>query len=158
MNPFPAPAKKKRRYPVSSFGPAMMAALKKGAVEKVVLKFPNLKSATFFHHRLHLLRAAMREENHSESALVSRARATKEWGEKLGPAFADDVRGLRACHIVIQPNDDQFNSVLEEAGIDVKPPQIKLNETEEEALAPLINEPGETLPMDPYANFKGGDK
>lgn len=149
------PAKRKRRYPVSSFGPEMMAALKKGAVEKLVLKFPNLKAATFFHHRLHTLRSAMREEQHPDAELVSRARASKVWGAKLGEEYANDFKGLKACHIVIEPNDAQFNAVLAEAGVTVEAPQVALTQTEQAALAPLEVAP--PVAGDPYADFKGGD-
>lgn len=143
---------KKRRYPVSSFGPELMAALKKGAVETVTLKFPNLKTATFFHHRLHTLRAAMRDEGHPDAQLVSRARAVKLWGTKLGKEYEDDHQGNRACHVVIQPNDAQFNEALKEAGIEVETPQLPLTPVETEALKSL-----EIPTLDPYADFKGSD-
>src|SRR5262245_18500354 len=114
------PSKRRGRYPVSSFGPEMMAALKEGAVDRVVLKFPNLKTATFFHHSLHTLRAAMRAENHPDAELVSRARASKIWGARLGEGFADDFKGEKGCNVVIQPNDAQFGEAPQEAGVEVE--------------------------------------
>jgi hypothetical protein len=150
------PNKRRRRYPVASFGPEMMAALKKGAVETVTLKFPNLKAATFFHHRIHTLRAAMREENHPDAELVARARAMKVWGAKLGKDYETDFKGEKACHVVIQPNDAQFADVMKEAGVEVPQVVVALTPAEGEALKVLEN-PEPPPSADPYADFKGGD-
>lgn len=141
----PKKPSRKRRYPVSSFGPELMAALKKGAVEKVELKFPSMKAAIFFQHRIHTLRSMMREENHPDAELVSRARTARHWDA------ANDPKGEKGCSLIIQPNDIQFRSIVEAAGVSVEVPLLPLTTEESLALDPHLS------PSDPYKDFKGED-
>lgn len=136
-----------RRYPVSSFGPEIMAALVKGSKERIVLQFPNQAAAITFQHRIHTLRSSMRKEDHPACELVSRARASRVYGKKLGPEYADDPDGKRACHLVIQPNDLQFADVVKAAGVEIDPPKVDVTEEGAAALAPF-------MAPDPYADFK----
>lgn len=151
------PPSKKRRYPVASFGPEIMAALVKGSTERVVLKFPTNAAATQFQHRVHTLRSMMREENHPNTALVARARCSRVWGAKLADLhpndsemkqYENDHRGQRCCHLVIQPNDIQFAAILKEAGVEVAPPEIIDPPVDTGALNEMI------VPSDPYKEFK----
>lgn len=148
-----SPPKKKRRYPVSSFGPEVMAALIKGSQEKVILKFTNadgksaMTKAIYLQHRIHTLRAMMREENHEHAELVTRARTSRMWGAKVGEAHAPDHKGEKYVELHIYPNDSQFASIFAEAGVEL--PEIKIEPSEEGKTA--LEE--FTLP-DPYKDFK----
>lgn len=166
----PSTLPKAPRYPVSSFGPELMAVLLKGANEVICLKFPNLNKATYFQHRIHTLRSSMRKEGHPLAELVSRAKFKRVWGAKLYEHYKDekykefleDHKGARCCHIIVQPNDIEFGDILTEAGVEVPKPKIP-------DPAPLPSEPSPALPgvteielngpafEDPYADYKGGD-
>lgn len=62
----------KRAYPVSSYGPELMAALVKANREPVTLDFPNRRIAAKFQLRINQLRAAMRGENHPDYPFAAR--------------------------------------------------------------------------------------
>lgn len=154
-----APTKKTRRYPVSSFGPEIMAALIKGSNEKVILKFRKdgtrsaMTQAIYLQHRIHTLRAMMRTEGHDSSELVSRARTSRVWGEKVDHTHKDDVKGEQYVELHIYPNDSQFESVFKEAGVDVPEVKVDLAPDQEAALEELTSDPAFA---DPYKDFKPG--
>lgn len=164
----PKPTKKKR-YPVSSFGPELMAVLLKGATESFTLKFPNNNKATFFQHRIHTLRAAMRNEGHELAEAVSRTRFKRVWGPRLaahlgseaGKPFENDHKGEKGSYILVQPADSEFKDVLDEAGVKVEAPKIDTADLPAAAAAELLGvEIQENTPafFDPYADYKGGEE
>lgn len=131
----------KTKYPIESFGPELMAALLKGGREPVLIPFEGplgKKTAHNFQRRIHTLRRRMREENHPQYMVATRARVSLFWGEKaaeLDPkrfeSLREDYDGKRGAVIVIRPHDTEFASILNKAGIEVDGVQIipQLEET-----------------------------
>lgn len=133
------------RYPVSSFGPELMAILLKGARERVEIPCEDQRTMQYLQMRLQMLRGAMGRERHAQYTLVTRARTTRTWDSKKGK----DAN----CILVVQPNDAQFASALKAAGITVTVHDRNiLDEVVDDAMGPAPSEEPETV--DPYAKFK----
>ena len=124
--------KKPTKYPLESFGPELMAALVEGSRKKIVLKFEGANGvgkrlAHGFHRRIHTLRARMRDLDHPDYTIASKALVSIFWGDraveegegKVPASWSSDVSGHRGAIIVIKPRDSEFESVLREAGIGV---------------------------------------
>lgn len=142
----------KSRYPVSSFGPELLATLLKGATERVEIPCPSMRVMMALQMRLQMLRGAMGRENHEQYPLVTRARTSRTWDKESDP------KGDRTSVLVIQPNDSQFNDILTKAGVTVT---VDHRDLLEETSAPLntpvdpSTEPATTFnPLDPYSRFK----
>lgn len=139
---------KSSRQPVSSFGHQLLAALLKGARERVEIPCPNQRTMKWLQLRIQTLRGAMERERHPQYELVTRARTSRTWNKEAG----ENVD----CVLVIQPQDLQFASLIEKAGI-----------VSSEHDRSLLDEPGPLAPVDfklddeiaiandPYAKFKG---
>ena len=100
---------KVNRYTVTAFGPDLMAVLLKGAREEVLLPCPDQRTMKHIQMRLNMLRGAMFREKHPQWELVTRARTTRTW-----PDPKDQNKG---CVLKVYPNDSQFASIFEAAGI-----------------------------------------
>lgn len=119
--------KNPRIYPVASFGPEIMAALLRGARERFEVGPMPYRKAVAFHMRVHSLRRSMREENHPEYPLTSRALITVAWGPKAGlPAVPEKFNSRNVprpadpeapAKLLIRPHDSDFNDVLLAAGV-----------------------------------------
>lgn len=129
------PNKKKAKFPLSSFGPQLMAILVKGSREKFALHFDDVRQGRALQARLHTLRARMRDENHPQYGVVTRARTSLKWGREAGFMDAKDER---KATLTIYPHDSQFNAVLEEAGFAV---ETLKEDPIHHALAPEPNRP-----------------
>lgn len=124
----------KTKYPISSFGPELMAFLVKSGQEKVTLKFEGdrgYKEANRFRRRVHTLRQRMREENHSDYIVASRAIVSIFWGNEAIPhgapaEWVDDFNHHKGALVIGRPHDADFGDVLKAAGVEV--PQTRLPE------------------------------
>jgi len=133
---------KMSRYPVSSFGPELMAVLLKGARERVELPCDDQRHMKFLQMRLQMLRGAMAREGHPDYTLVTRARTTRTWDRELGK----DVN----CVLVVQPNDIQFTDTIRKAGIEVD--DINVDDVVD---APdILPDPIVDPILNPYSKFK----
>lgn len=135
------------RYPVSSFGPELMAILVKGSTEEVRLPCPDRKTMRNLQARLHMLRGAMAREKHQMYEVVTRARTSQSW--KIG--------GDNKPHdwaLVVRPQDSQFADIIKKAGITVEPADAaNLILDVPEPVAPPEPTVLAATP-DPYARFK----
>jgi hypothetical protein len=113
--------KPKTKYPIESFGPQLMQALIRGGREKVVIPFPGengdgKRKAHSFQRRIHTLRSRMRQEEHPDYMIATRAKVSIMWGEKATeyghPEWKDDDQGQRGALIVIRPQDSEFEDEL----------------------------------------------
>jgi hypothetical protein len=131
--------KPKSRRPVYSFGPRLLALLLKGARERVDIPCPDQRTMHWLQVRIHSLRSAMQAEGHPQYPIVTRARTTRSKGDT-------------DCVLTIQPHDNQFDAILDAAGItadehhgdllaDIDAPPFSL----EDEIASI---------PDPYAKFK----
>jgi len=132
---------KMSRYPVSSFGPELMAVLLKGARERVELPCEDQRHMKYLQMRLQMLRGAMARESHPDYTLVTRARTSRTWNREAG----QDVN----CVLVVQPNDIQFADTFRAAGIAVD--DINVDDVVDGP--DILPEPiGDTI--NPYSKFK----
>ena len=133
---------KASRYPVSSFGPELLAILLKGATQRVTVPCPDQRTMQHLQMRLQMLRGAMGREGHPNYQLVTRARTSRDWDT--------DLEGTQSnFRLLIQPNDSQFAKLIKEAGVVATPNDRDLLN---EALVALP--PTEVVTVDPYAKFK----
>lgn len=134
------------RYPVSSFGPELLAILLKGARERVEIPCENQRTMMHLQMRLNMLRGAMGREKHAQYPLVTRARTSRTW---------DAARGKDAnCVLVVQPNDVQFAPAIKRAGITLTGSERNiLDDVVDDPMGPATA-PEDALPLDPYAKFK----
>jgi hypothetical protein len=132
------------RYPVSSFGPELMAILVKGSRERVEIPCEDQRTMQYLQMRLQMLRGAMGRERHPQYSLVTRARTSRTWDSNVGK----DAN----CVLVVQPNDAQFSAAIKRAGITVT--QHERNLLDEVIDSPMTATEDELDPVDPYAKFK----
>ena len=138
---------KASRYPVTSFGPELMAILLKGAREKVSIPCPDQRFMKHLQMRLQMLRGAMAREKHPQYNLVTRARTTRQWSP-----LGKDLE----CVLVVQPNDAQFTDALRAAGVSVTSNDEDLLRHPEPLPSPSLDPVVDDEPTsDPYARFKG---
>lgn len=150
----------KSRYPVSSFGPELMAILLKGATERVEIPCPSMRVMQALQLRIQMLRGAMGRENHPQYTLSCRARTSRTWDKDSDP------KGERTSVLVIQPNDSQFTDLLTAAGVTVtevhrdileetSAPEGVPNDPSLEPGRDDTPEPATVFnPLDPYSRFK----
>lgn len=121
--------KPKTKYPIESFGPELMAALKQGGLTRVVIPFVGDKGKTMAHsfqRRIHTLRQRMREEEHIDYMITTRAMCSIFWGERAvgqhpcAETWKEDYNGNKGAIIVIKPRDSEFSDILNEAGVKVR--------------------------------------
>lgn len=121
----------KSDQPVESFGPELLATLRKGADQEIRITFSDERLVTRFIQRLNQLRLAMKKANHPD------------WQQLYRCGFHPDLRDRKT--LIIAPKDSEFRSFLQTAGVDVAaPPEI----TEVRIETPL---PG--APIDPAESF-----
>lgn len=101
------------RYPVSSFGPELMALLIEGSKKEVRVPCPDRKFMRALQQRIHMLRGAMAREQHPQYVTVTRARTSQAWkiNERDGQAFD-------FC-LYVRPQDSQYLDALTKAGVKV---------------------------------------
>ena len=142
----------KSRYPVSSFGPELLATLLKGSVERVEIPCPSMRVMMALQMRIQMLRGAMARENHEQYALVTRARTSRTWDKEKDP------KGDRTSVLVIQPNDSQFTDLIKKAGVDVTTTHRDLLEDQPAPTGvpadPSTEPPSTTTTLNPYDRFK----
>lgn len=126
----------KTKYPIESFGPELMAALIAGGRKVVTLEFKSKNMAHRFQMRVNMLRARMRELNHPDFKVASRARVSIYWGEKGG--WPDDPDGKEHGKVIITPRDSEFGDALKDAKVKV---EELANDPLEESYTPGTNEP-----------------
>jgi hypothetical protein len=115
------------KFPIESFGPELMTALLKGGRERLAIPFAGpdgagKRKAHMFQRRIHTLRQRMRQENHPDYMLATRARVSLFWGERAvdeggPPEWREDPDGHLGALIVIRPHDSEFSDILSQAGI-----------------------------------------
>ena len=141
------------RYPVSSFGPELMALLIKGSREEVKVPCESRQQMRALQQRIHMLRGAMAREKHNLYSVVTRARTSQNWQ-------IDEATG-KPCSfaLFVRPQDSQFADILNKAG--VKPTDADGELLLDSALPPEpSNEPQPTIaevpekPLSPYDRFK----
>lgn len=93
----------KGNSPVSSFGPELLEALRRGSNGRCEYDFESYQVAFKFLSRINALRAAMRREKHPlwEAVLRAGVRINK----KENP-----------CRVIIEPRDAEFRSALAKLG------------------------------------------
>lgn len=149
------------KFPIESFGPELMAALLRGGRERVVIPFegPNGKKlAHNFQRRIHQLRNRMRDLEHPDYILASRAKVSIFWGEKAQLAdpryesWKDDHNGHRGAIILIAPRDSEFKETLASVGINPTQPPVAVptssayEHPKRDELDDLLNELSEHKP------------
>lgn len=135
----------KTKYPVSSFGPELMAFLIRAGRERIMLTFASQqvpeeegseklewdgsgkKKAHAFQRRIHTLRRRMQDEKHPDYRFAARARVSIFWGpnavlEGAPKEWINDHKGDRGAIIVGRPHDTEFGDALKAAGVDVSTP------------------------------------
>lgn len=155
------------RYPVSSFGPELMALLIRASRERVEVPCNSMAQMKNLQMRLHMLRGAMNKERHAQYPIVTRVHTSCTWDSEKHPStkskqFPKDATN---CKLVLYPKDSQFADILEAAGI--KAEEIKSASTVLDELPapdtpsdPTINsgpQPESTDPLNPddiYGRFK----
>lgn len=105
------------RPPAASFGPSLMAALLKGALEGYAVRLP-FRRAVALRQRIYKLRAAMRDEGHSQYDLASRVTISilLPDGAPYSNVAPQDRSSL--CTVRIEPADSNFDAALKAAGVD----------------------------------------
>ena len=137
------------RYPVSSFGPELMAILLKGSRERVEIPCPDQRTMRHLQMRLQMLRGAMGREKHPQYTLVTRARTSRTWDAAVGVN--------ERCVLVVQPNDSQFAPALKSAGIAVTDNERDIldNVPESPTGPPTVPDIiDDVTPVNPYDKFK----
>lgn len=151
------------RYPVASFGPELMAALVKGAETRIEIHLETAREMQWLQQRIHMLRGAMGKEKHPNYTLAQRARTSRQWDEPEGtPRTGKPTKSARNFRLVIEPNDVQFKSALEAAGVKIDNEAMRdvLDDTTTDIPTDPSVEPATepthvpTDGVDPYANFK----
>lgn len=94
--------------PLSSFGPELQTALRKGIDREYRITFASHDMATRFKQRVNQLRQAMKHENHAD------------WKNLYRVGLYNDRRDSRV--VIIAPKDYEFNSFLDAAGVPDLPP------------------------------------
>jgi hypothetical protein len=105
---------------VASFGPELLAALLRGAVETLVVRLPDFDTAFALRQRFYALRAAMKRESHPQTSVVYRASMALPTKEPDGSSV-----------LTLKPSDEVFVAALRAAGVngeDLRPPAILLVE------------------------------
>jgi len=142
-------------YPVTSFGPELMALLIKGSQESVLVPCTDAKELQYLQMRIHMLRGAMSRERHPQLEVVQRARTSRQW--KTDP----DTRRQYDFTLLVEPNDLRFRASIAAAGVIVD--EKKMDDLLDDDAAPLTpidpsTEPNLMDPSDaahdPYAMFK----
>ena len=110
------------RYPVSSFGPELMALLVKASQNRVEVPCKSMNQMKSLQMRIHSLRGAMGREKHSQYGLVTRVHTSCTWDFEQFPStkakqFPKNATG---CKLVLYPKDSQFTDILNAAGITVE--------------------------------------
>lgn len=146
------------RYPVSSFGPELMAALVKGSREPITIPCPDAKTLMFLQQRIHMLRGAMGREKHPQYQLVQRARTSRLWDEPEGKRVTKPSRSATNFRLVIRPNDNQFADLIKQAGVVVDDSAMRdvLDDTTHDTPVDPSTTPAEpsTEGTDPYGQYK----
>lgn len=115
--------------PLTSFGPELMATLRKAGTEVVEIEFPTYKLACRFQQRIYQLRTSMRFHSHPDYAIATRVGSKLVWGSKAGYHKEPDVRynaknvpipvGDPPAKLIFYPRDSEFAAILSKAKIDV---------------------------------------
>lgn len=122
------PSKYPNRTPVASFGPELYSLLLKASMERIEVPFPTWALGLRCQQRIHMLRAAMKREEHSDYLIVSRVRTSLVWGSKAGLAEVPNKRIKNTvipadrqtpAKLILQPQDSEFNAIIRKAGIEV---------------------------------------
>ena len=104
--------------PVDSFGPELMEALLKGALNSYWVELP-YSVAVKLRQRLYQLRLAMMEHRHEKYTLVSRVQVSieiKSTGQRIGGRV--QALGEEPCLVEIGPSDTRFVEALKLAGVE----------------------------------------
>lgn len=150
-----APPRNRSRYPVTSFGPELLALLLQGVNKRVEVECKTFAEMTHLQMRLHMLRSAMRREKHPHSELVQRARTSRMW---------DGGRNTRTpmsnFRLIVEPNDARFRDMITAAGVTIDESHVEdlLDNTAppdtpgDPSLAPSVVEADDAV--SPYDKFK----
>lgn len=110
-------------FPVSSFGPELMALLLKGAHEPVELRL-SWRRANYLRKRLNHLRSQMRKENHQAYELAARAKVrvivppgTETRRTISGNSIPKDHEAMTIVRV--SPQDEEWTELIRAAGVDI---------------------------------------
>lgn len=104
--------RRKKVPAVTSFGPELLSLLLAGSTERREVELDSPQAAFKLRHRIHILRSAMRTENHRDKDLVEKAKVS--------------VVGNR---VIVQPQDSEFANAIKASGL--QPPQLEVDPLEE---------------------------
>lgn len=141
-------SKKSRTYPIESFGPQVMSALRDGSQREVIIPFPSYRLAFRFQSRIQLLRKQMRDQNHPLWPVVAKAQTSLRWGEKAGFEKVEEIINSRGtprpknslvpAKLYVFPRDSEFSDALDKAGVKIEElPDDPLQEFDPKAVAKL---------------------
>lgn len=131
--------RRRTKYPLESFGPELIEAMKKAALGVVRVRFASKRKAHVFQQRIHMLRGRMERANHPDFKLVAKVRTSLLYGTKADPSWPD--RGSRDMEqpaiVELKPYDIEFISELREAGVisSDKSPTLDISEEEYDPLS-----------------------
>lgn len=121
------PKRPKRTYPVDSFGPELLSALREGGRRTIRIPLPHWRQGVHMQMRLQQLRQALRRESHPLMSVTNRARTKLLFGEKAGLEPIDTITNSRGvvrpanpmspCVLIVEPSDSEFADALASAGI-----------------------------------------
>jgi hypothetical protein len=139
------------RYPVSSFGPELMALLIKASRERVEVPCQSMAQMKALQQRIHNLRGAMNRERHPQYVIATRVHTSCTWDHDAFPVtkkrqFPKDATG---CKLVLYPRDSQFAGILEAAGIKAEDVQAVDDLLAPEAPVPSTPPDPTTQPAEP---------
>lgn len=90
-----------------------MALLIKGSTQEVRVPCETRQQMRALQARIHMLRGAMAREKHPQYEVVTRARTSQSWKLMEGTNEACDFA------LYVRPQDSQFSSILQKAGVTV---------------------------------------
>lgn len=147
----------KNPHPIESFDPKLVAALSKGSREEVTVKFPTKRLAHRFQTRLNMLRRRALNLGRPEHKIFARCRVSLRFGEAIGKEGEGYKKSdwNQPAWVVLAPQDVEFASALEAAGI-TESDGLKLEpETSEFEEAPQPLSPAEAAGFESLLNELG---
>lgn len=107
------------RYPVSSFGPELMALLIKASRERVEVPCESMTQMKNLQMRIQMLRGAMNRERHPQYVIATRVHTSCQWDFDKHPSTKKTQfpRNAENCRLVLYPRDSQFADILAKAGV-----------------------------------------
>ncbi len=129
-------------FPVSSFGPELMALLLKGAREPVELTM-SWRRANYLRKRLNHLRSQMRKENHPAYELAARAKV------RIIVPPGTDIRRTNSGNSIprdsesptivrVSPHHEEWTDLIKAAGVDINSASDLMRPTTQPSPRPTV--------------------